>query len=118
MTFMKTASSNISFVHGVCAYSIFAIGPFLHSNASSLMALLLCTFAGWFRRAYLLSFIGGIIVSVIAWTAVGVIASSGTGVGVFFMVPFALVVILPIAIAAYFVGRFIFSITHRKVSGK
>jgi hypothetical protein len=71
------------------------------------IAGLICVYAGWFRRRYLASFLGGIIVAVISWTTIAILSSPEVGVGVFFMVPFALLVILPEAVAAYVVGRVI-----------
>lgn len=96
---------NNSFVHGAAAYSAYASAPLVHSNVSWIVAGLICVYAGWFRQAYLASFLGGIIVAVVGWTTVGILSSPGAGFGVFFMVPFALLVILPTALAAYMVGR-------------
>jgi hypothetical protein len=49
----------------------------------------------------------------VGWTTIGILSSPGVGFGVFFMVPFALLVILPTALAAYVVGRVIFTIAYR-----
>jgi hypothetical protein len=54
-----------------------------------IVAGLICVYAGWYRRAYLASFLRGIIVAVVGWTTVGILSSPEVGVGVFFMVPFA-----------------------------
>lgn len=87
---------NNSFVHGAAAYSAYVLGPFVFSRLSlGLIApCLICMYAGWFRKAYLASFLGGVIVAVVSWTAAGILSSSGVDLGMFFMVPFALLVIL------------------------
>jgi hypothetical protein len=107
-------SLNNSFVHGAAAYSAYASAPFVHNDLSWIMAGLICVYAGWFHRAYLASFLGGITVAVLGWTTLGVLSSPDVGFGVFFMVPFALLVILPTALAAYVLGRVIFTIVHRR----
>jgi hypothetical protein len=84
---------------------------------SLILAFLICVYAGWFRQAYLASFLGGVIVSVVGWTAAGVLSSPEVGFGVFFMVPFALSVILPTVLAGYVIGRVIFKIAHRRDKG-
>jgi len=108
---------NNSFVHGAAAYSAYALGPFLHSKVGLIAACLICVYAGWFRQAYLASFLGGVIVTVVGWTAEGILSSPEVGFGVFFMVPFALLVILPTVLAGYVIGRIIFTIAHRKPKG-
>jgi hypothetical protein len=108
---------NNSFVHGALAYSAYAWGPLLLGKASWVVAALLCVYAGWFRRAYLAAFLGGVIVAVVGWTAVGILSSPEVGVGVFFMVPFALLVILPTALAGYLLGRMIAAIANPRVGG-
>jgi hypothetical protein len=105
---------NNSFVHGAAAYSAYALGPFVHSQVSLTVASLTCVYAGWFRQAYLASFLGGVIVAIIGWTAAGILGSPKAGFGVFFMLPFALLVILPTVLAGYVIGRILFSIAHRK----
>ena len=106
-----------SFVHGAAAYSAYALGPFLHSQVGLIAACLICVYAGWFRQAYLASFLGGVIVAVVGWTAAGILSSPEVGFRVFFMVPFALSVILPTVLAGYVLGRIIFAIAHRKPKG-
>jgi hypothetical protein len=108
---------NNSFVHGVAAYSAYALGPFVHSRVSLIAACLICVYAGWFRQAYLASFLGGVIVAVVGWTAAGILSSPEVGFGVFFMVPFALLVILPTVLAGYVIGRIILTIAHRRYKG-
>jgi hypothetical protein len=108
---------NNSFVHGAAAYSAYALGPFVHSMASLILAGLICVYAGWFRQAYLASFLGGVIVAVVSWTFVGMLSLPEPGFGVFFMVPFALLVILPTVLAGYVIGKIIFAITHRRDKG-
>lgn len=105
---------NNSFAHGAAAYSAYALAPFVQSWVSLVLAFLICVYAGWSRHAYLASFLGGVIVAVVSWTTVGILSSHGTGFGVFFMVPFALPVILPTVLAGYVIGRFLFTIAHRK----
>lgn len=105
---------NSSFVHGVATYSAYAIGPFLHSPVGLIASCLICVYAGWFRQAYLASFLGGVIVAVVGWTAAGILSSPEVGFGVFFMVPFALSVILPTVLAGYVIGKIAFTISHRK----
>jgi hypothetical protein len=104
---------NNAFIHGVAAYSAFASAPIVHSNLTLFVAGLACVYAGWHRRGNLASFLGGIIVAVVGWTTIGILSSPDVGIGVFFMVPFALLVILPEAVAAYVLGRVIFMIVHR-----
>jgi hypothetical protein len=108
---------NNSFVHGAAAYSAYALGPVVHSQVGLIAACLICVFAGWFRQVYLASFLGGVIVAVVSWTAAGILSSPEAGFGVFFMVPFALLVILPTVLAGYFIGRMMFTIAHRKPKG-
>ena len=48
---------NNSFVHGVAAYSAYALRAFIHSMVSLILAGLICVYAGWFRQAYLASFV-------------------------------------------------------------
>jgi hypothetical protein len=108
---------NNSFVHGVAAYSAYALAPLVHSWVSLILAFFICVYAGWFRHAYLASFLGGVVLAVISLTAVGILSSPGTGFGVFFMVPFALLVILPTVLAGYLIGRCIFRIAHHKAGG-
>lgn len=105
---------NNSFVHGAAAYSVYALAPFVHGNLSWILAGLICMYAGWFRRAYLAAFLGGIIVAVVVWTTVGALSLPGTGFGVFFMVPFALLVILPVALVAYTTGKIISALVDRR----
>jgi hypothetical protein len=107
---------NNSFVHGVAAYSAYLTAPFLQSW-SSILAFLICVYAGWFRQAYLASFLGGVIVSVVGWTALGILSAPEVGFRVFFWVPFALSVILPTVLAGYAIGRVIFTIAHRRDNG-
>lgn len=104
---------NNSFAHGAAAYSAYALGPMLHSQIFLIAAGLICVYAGWFRKAYLASFLGGVIVAVLGWTAGGILSSPEVGFGVFFMVPFALLVVLPTVVAGYVIGRIIFTIGHR-----
>ena len=99
-----------SFVHGVITYSAYSLGPFLESRLCAIVAFLFCVYAGWSIRSYLPSFLGGVIVAVVIWTAAGALE---VGFGVFFMVPFALLVILPTALAGYMIGKIIFMITRR-----
>ncbi|WP_141838547.1 hypothetical protein [Herbaspirillum sp. SJZ107] len=108
---------NNSFVHGAAAYSAYALGPFMHSISSLILAGLICVYAGWFRQAYLASFLGGVIVAVVSWTFVGMLSLPEPGFGIFFMVPFALLVILPTVLAGYVIGKFIFAIAHRRDKG-
>jgi hypothetical protein len=110
-------SLNNSFAHGAAAYSAYALGPFVHSQVSLIAACLICVYAGWFRQAYLASFLGGVIAAVVGWTAAGILISPEAGFGVFFMVPFALLVILPTALGGYVIGRIIFTIMHRRSKG-
>jgi membrane-bound ClpP family serine protease len=105
---------NNSCVHGAAAYSAYALGPIVHSPVTLILAGLICVYAGWFRQAYLASFLGGVIVAVVSWTFVGMLSLPEPGFGVFFMVPFALLVILPTVLAGYVIGKIIFSITHRR----
>jgi hypothetical protein len=107
-------SFNNSFVHGATAWAAYALGPFVHSPATLILAALICVYAGWFRQAYLASFLGGVIVAVVSWTFVGMLSLPKPGFGVFFMVPFALLVILPTVLAGYAIGKIIFVITHRR----
>jgi len=44
------------------------------------------------------------------------LSSPEVGIGVFFMVPFALLVILPAVLAGYVIG-ILFTIAHRKIKG-
>lgn len=106
-------SMNNSFVHGAAALSVHASTPFVHHKLALIVAGLICVYAGWFHRAYLASFLGGIIVAVVVWTAIVILSTPELGIGVFVMVPFALSVILPIALAAYVVGRVIFTVMHQ-----
>jgi len=108
---------NNSFVHGAAAYSAYALGPFVHSRVSLIVACLICVYASWFRQAYLASFLGEVIVAVVGWTATGVLSSPEVGFGMFFMPPFALLVILPTVLAGYVIGKIIFTITHRRHKG-
>lgn len=108
---------NISFVHGAAAYSAYVLGAFLHSQVGLIAACLICVYAGWFRQAYLASFLGGVIVAVVGWTATGILSSPEVDFRVFFMVPFALLVILPTVLAGYVIGRIIFTIARRKSKG-
>jgi hypothetical protein len=108
---------NNSFVHGALAYSAYAWAPLLLGKAAWIVAALLCLYAGWCRQAYLASFLGGVIVAVVGWTAIGILSSPEVGVGVFFMVPFALSVILPTALAGYLLGRVIFALVRRRSGG-
>lgn len=108
---------NNSFLHGAAAYSAYVFGGFLHSQVGLIAACLICVYAGWFRQAYLASFLGGVIVAVVGWTAAGILSSPEVGFGVLFMVPFALSVILPTVLAGYVIGRIIFTIAHRKSEG-
>lgn len=103
-----------AFVHGAAAYSTYALAPFLQSQVSLVLALLICVHAGWCRQAYLAAFLGGVIVAVVGWTAVGILSSPEVGFGVFFMVPFALLVILPTVLAGYLVGKAISTIAQRR----
>jgi membrane-bound ClpP family serine protease len=106
---------NHSFCHGVAAYSALASAPIVHSNLALIMAGLTCVYAGWFHGRRLAAFLGGIIVAVAGWTTVGILGSPEVGVGIFSMVPFALLVILPEATAAYVVGRVAFTLARRNV---
>ncbi len=108
---------NCSFVHGAAAYSACALGPFVQSWVSLIAAGLICVYAGWFRQAYLASFLGGVIVAVVGWTAAGILSSPEVSFGMFFMVPFALLVILPTVLGGYVIGRIIFTIAHRDTNG-
>lgn len=108
---------NNSFVHGAAAYSAYALGPFVHSRVSLIAACLICVYAGWAHQAYLASFLGGVIVAVVGWTAAGILSSPEAGFGVFFMVPFALLVILPAGLGGYVIGKIIFTIAHQKTRG-
>lgn len=82
------------------------------ASASGQRSDLRCVYAGWYRQAYLASFLGGVIVSALAWTAAGVLRPPEVGFGVFLMVSFAMSVILPTVLAGYVVGRVIFAIAH------
>lgn len=104
---------NNSFVHGAAAYSAYALGPFVHSPVTLILAGLICVYAGWFRKAFLALFLSGVIVAVVSWTFVGMLSLPEPGFGVFFMVPFAMLVILPTVLAGYGIGKIIFTITHR-----
>jgi hypothetical protein len=108
---------NNSFVHGAAAYSAYTLAPYVQSWASLILAFLICVYAGWFRQAYLASFLGGVIVSVVGWTAAGILSSPEVGFGMFFMVPFALLVILPTVLVGYVIGRVVFTVTHRRDKG-
>jgi len=103
-----------SFVHGAAAWSAYALGPFVQSRVSLIAACLICVYAGWFRQAYLASFLGGVIVAVVGWTTVGIMSSPDAGSGVFFMVPFALLAILPTVLVGYVIGKLLFTMTHRR----
>jgi hypothetical protein len=105
---------NNSFVHGAAAYSAYALGPFVQSIVSMMLAGLICVYAGWFRQASLASFLGGVIVAVVSWTFVGMLSLPEPGFGIFFMVPFALLVTLPTVLAGYVIGKIAFAITHRR----
>jgi len=111
---MRYGRLNNSFVHGVAAYSAYALTPFVHGSAGSIVAGLVCVYAGWRRQAYLASFLGGIIVAVVGWTVVGMLSLPSPGIGVFFMVPFALLVILPVALVGYVLGKAIRVIAQRR----
>jgi hypothetical protein len=102
---------NNSFVHGVAAYSAYTLSAFLPSQLGPIAAFFLCVYAGWFSRACLASFLGGVTVAVIASTTMGALE---VGFGVFFMVPFALLVILPAVLGGYIIGKIIFTIMHRR----
>lgn len=110
---------NNSFVHGAAAYSVNMLVPYIHSWVTWILAFLICVYAGWFRQSYLASFLGGVIVSVVGWTAIGILSSPEVGFGTIFifMVPFALLVILPAALAGYVIGRAIFMVAHRREKG-
>lgn len=110
---MTLHSWNNSFVHGAAAYLSIAAGS-VFGIGGLLLAGIISVYAGWCRQAYLASFLGGVIVAVLGCTAVGALSLPGNGFGVFFMVPFALLIILPATAAGYLVGRFIFTIAHRK----
>lgn len=94
-----------SFVHGAVAFLAYALGPIVHSSMSPIASCLVCVYAGWCRQAYLASFLGGIIVAVLGWTGVGVLFAPGTAVAALFMLPFALLVIVPVAFAGFVVGK-------------
>jgi hypothetical protein len=102
---------NKSFVHGVAAYSAYTLSAFLPSQLGPIAACLLCVYAGWFSRACLASFLGGVTAAIIASTTMGALE---VGFGVLFMIPFALLVILPAALAGYVIGKIIFTIVHRR----
>ncbi|MDB5793397.1 MAG: hypothetical protein JWQ80_3421 [Massilia sp.] len=108
---------NNSFVHGAAAYSAYALGPFVQSRMSLILACLICVYAGWFRQAYLASFLGGVIVAVVSWTALGILSSPAIGFGAFFLAPVALLVILPTALTGYVIGRILFTIAHPRDKG-
>lgn len=107
---------NNSFVHGVAAYSACLMAPLVQSSVSMALAFGICVYAGWCRQAYLASFLGGVIVSVVGWTAAGILTSPEVGSGMYFifMVPFALSVMLPEALAGYVIGKIVSKITHRR----
>lgn len=105
---------NNSFVHGAAALSAYALGPFVQSPVSPILACLICVYAGWFRRAYLASFLGGVIVAVVSWAAFATLSSPEIGFSAFFMAPVALLVILPFALTGYVIGRVLFAIAHSR----
>lgn len=107
---------NNSFVHGAAAYSANMLVPYMQSWVAWILAFLICVYAGWFRQSYLASFLGGVIVSVVGWTAIGILISPEVGFGTIFifMIPFALSVILPEALAGYVIGRIVSKIAHRR----
>ncbi|SDF50733.1 hypothetical protein SAMN05428966_11691 [Massilia sp. PDC64] len=109
------ARLNNSFIHGVAAYSAFASPPYFHSNLAWWLAAMICVYAGWHHRRNVAAFLGGIVLAILGWTTFGILSSPGVGAGVFFMVPFALLVLLPEALAAYVVGRVLFMIAHRSI---
>jgi hypothetical protein len=84
---------------------------------SLILAGLICVYAGWFRQACLVSFLAGVIVAVVSWTFVGMLSLLEPGFGVLFMVPFALLVILPTVIAGFVIGKIVFTMTHRADKG-
>ena len=109
-----TRSLNNAFMHGVAAYSAFASAPLFHSNLTWLAAAAICVYAGWHRRANLAAFLGGIGVAVVGWTTIGVLRSPDVDANTFLVVPFALLVLVPQALAAYVVGRAVFTIVRRR----
>ena len=111
------ASLNNSLIHGVAAYSAFASAPFVHSNLTWFLAGIICVYAGWHQRRNLAAFFGGIMLAILGWITFAILGSPDVGAGVFFMVPFALLVLLPVAVAAYVAGRVLFKIAHRSVDG-
>jgi hypothetical protein len=108
---------NNSFVHGFTAYAAYASAPFTHSILSWVLAGLISIYAGWMRQAYLAAFLGGVIVAVVVLTGAGIFSAPGTPVAVLFMVPFALLLILPAALAGYAVGKIMFAIMHGRPKG-
>lgn len=118
MSWIRVSKLNRPFVHGAAAYSACASAPYVHSRISLVMACLVCVYAGWCRQAYLASFLGGIIVAIVGWTLAGILGSPGIGIGVFFMVPFALLLILPAALVAYVLGKAIRAIYTSTIQSK
>jgi hypothetical protein len=104
---------NHSFVHGVAAYAAYASGPIVHNNMGLILACLICVYAGWCRQAYLAAFLGGVITAVVGPIVMTVVGSPDVGAGVFFMVPFALALVLPVALAGYAIGRVAFTMAGR-----
>jgi hypothetical protein len=48
----------------------------------------------------------------VGWTITGILSSPDVGAGVFFMVPFALSIILPTALIPYVAGRIVGRVMH------
>jgi hypothetical protein len=71
-------------------------------------------YAGWHQRAHLAALLGGIVVAVVGWTTIGVLRSPDVGANTFLAVPLGLLVLLPQALAAYVVGRAVFTIVRRR----
>lgn len=112
---MQTPRSlNNSFAHGALAFLAYALGPILNNRIGLVVSCIVCVSAGWYRRAYLASFLGGIISAVVGWAAVGVLFAPETLVAALFMVPGALLVLLPVALAGFLAGKGIYILTHRK----
>ena len=101
-------------MHGVAAYSAFASAPFFHGNLTWLVAAMICVHAGWHQRAHLAAFLGGIVVAVVGWAAIGILRTPDVGANILLVVPFGLLVLLPPALAAYVVGRVAFMIVRRR----
>ena len=52
--------------------------------------------------------------AVVGWTTIGVLRSPDVDANTFLVVPFALLVLVPQALAAYVVGRAVFTIVRRR----